>query len=176
MCDIYSQHTLTGGKKNMMGKKKETSHGYNYGPNKKELLNGGQFLTPPPHPLDKSDGRMYLDMTQWPYSTHLSYTLMGSATSPWRNIFTWLDSLKMIQHRWELPVLTSHDFRVNHPYPFFGVIFMLNFHYLLYKITKKKSNCYPFFFLTVNYHSLRFTITVLKIFFPNHYPNIWQKG
>ena len=42
-------------------------------------------------------------------------------------------------HRWELPVLCYHRIMVNYPYPFWGVIFMVNLHGFIRQIYHKKT-------------------------------------
>ena len=47
-------------------------------------------------------------------------------------------------HRWELPVLRYHGIRVNYPYPFLGVIFMVILHDFIIKLPLKIVKPLPF--------------------------------
>ena len=90
---------------------------------------------------------------------------------PWEGQFL---QLKYENHTWELPVLCYHRIRVNYPYPFWGVNFMVIFcMVLLHKIIIKHFNRYPFFVIRVNYpiislndHIICFQKNAQNYFFP----------
>ena len=54
-------------------------------------------------------------------------------------------------HRWKLPLFRYHEFRLNHPYPFLGVILRIILHdFIRQNYHRKLSNRYPFFLIMVN--------------------------
>ena len=78
-------------------------------------------------------------------------------------------------HIWEITVLYYHRIRVNFPYPFLGIVFIVNFHVLKRQISIKIVQLLPFSPLygkLPNIHLINiFYIFLNKTFisFPKHY-------
>ena len=83
------------------------------------------------------------------------WLVLMSICSIWRNICIHTQ-YPPVFHIWEWTVLRYHDFKVKHPYPFWGIKFMT---ILLYKSTIK--NCQivtPFYLFMINCHLLFYKI------------------
>ena len=72
-------------------------------------------------------------------------------------------------HRWELPVLRYHRFRVNFPYPFWGVIYG-DLHDFIIRITIKIVQSLPFSPLrgTLPYFTFKLPYFTFQIFVQNY--------